>query len=414
MNEPALLPHLFRTEYKKIVAVLCKRFGIDQMELAEDIAGETFLSASEVWGLKGLPDNPTAWLYAVAKNKTNDYFRHRAVFAKNILPQIKSEEDSPGMEIDLSHKNIQDSQLAMIFAVCHPTISTEAQIGLALHILCGFGVTEIANAFLTSKEAVYKRLQRAKDKLKKDRISIEPPTPAAIDERLETVLRTLYLLFNEGYYSTSQDTSIRTEFCIEAMQLNQMLLDNDLSNTETVNALFSLMCFQASRLAARTSEKGETILYDDQDISLWDQLLIEKGKYYLNQALKGNRLSKYHLEATIAFWHTNPEDTKEKWENILQLYNQLLIIEYSPIIALNRTYALAKANGKQEALREAEKIGLVHYHLYHSLLGHLHTGLDHVKALEHYQIAFWLAPSDAERKSIARSMAKLTETTHIS
>ncbi|HTE30054.1 MAG TPA: DUF6596 domain-containing protein, partial [Chryseolinea sp.] len=200
------------------------------------------------------------------------------------------------------------------------------------------------------------------------------------------------------------------EFCIEAMQLNKLLIENDISNTPTANALFSLMCFQASRLAARTNEKGEAILYDDQDMSLWDQLLIEKGKYYLNQALRGNRLSKYQLEATIAFWHTNKEDTPEKWENILQLYNQLLLIEYSPIIALNRTYALAKANGKREAIIEAEKIELTENPLYHSLLGNLYTNVDNLKAIDHYKIALKLTASSSARNAITKNITKLTGT----
>jgi RNA polymerase sigma-70 factor (ECF subfamily) len=320
---------------------------------------------------------------------------------------LKSESTSTEIEVDLSTKNINDSQLAMIFAVCNPVISTEAQIGLALNILCGFGAEEIAGAFLTTRDVIYKRLQRAKERLKAEMIRIESPTSAEINERLDTVLMTLYLLFNEGYYSMSQDTSIRTEFCFEAMQLNKLLLENDLSNTPEANALFSLMCFQASRLDARTDEKGEIVLYDDQDTSRWDQMLIEKGKYYLDQALKGYRISKYQLEATIAFWHTYQEDTRDKWENILQLYNKLLLIEYSPIIALNRTYALAKANGKCEAILEAEKIGLVDNLLYHSLMGNLYTDVDNSKAIEHYRIALKLALSNSVRHTILKNISRL-------
>ena len=226
MEQQELIPHLFRTEYKKIIAVLCKQFGVEHIEIAEDIASETFLLASEIWSLKGLPENPTAWLYTAAKNKTKDYFKHTTVFASKIVPDMKRKSPIQEVDIDLSHKNIIDSQLAMIFAVCNPNISTEAQIGLALNLLCGFGIEEIANAFLTNKEVIYKRLQRAKEKLKNEGVKIEQPTLAEIDDRLDTVLTTLYLLFNEGYYSVSQDTSIRTEFCVEAMQLNQLLLEN--------------------------------------------------------------------------------------------------------------------------------------------------------------------------------------------
>jgi RNA polymerase sigma factor (sigma-70 family) len=409
MKEQELIPHLFRTEYKKIIAVLCKRFGMEHIEIAEDITSDTFLSASEIWSLKGVPENPTAWLYTVAKNKTKDYFKHTAVFSSKIVPEMKQNRSSQEIDVDLSNKNINDSQLAMIFAICNPTISTEAQIGLSLNLLCGFGVEEIANAFLSKKEVIYKRLQRAKEKLKKEKLKIEQPTVVEIDERLDTVLTTLYLLFSEGYYSISQDVTIRTEFCVEAMQLNQILLGNTISNTPTVNALFALMCFQSSRFEARMDKDGEAILYQDQDTALWDRTLIEKGKYYLNEALKGNRLTKYHLEATIAFWHTNQEDTKEKWENILQLYNNLLVIEYSPIAALNRTYALAKANGKKEAIVEAEKIKLTGNHLYHALLGNLYTDIDNSEALKQYEIALNLAKSNSEKITITKNIAKLND-----
>src|SRR5580765_5224015 len=204
MEQTELIPHLFRTEYRKIVAVLYKLFGIEHIEIAEDIVSDTFLSASEVWGLKGLPENPTAWLYAVAKNKTKDYLKRNALFAKTISKEIKySAGGSEEIDIDLSVKNIHDSQLAMIFVVCHPCNPPEAQIGLALNLLCSFSPDEIANAFLTDKQVIYKRLQRARKKLRTENIKIEPPAQSEINERLPAVLMTLYLFYNEGYYSSS-------------------------------------------------------------------------------------------------------------------------------------------------------------------------------------------------------------------
>jgi RNA polymerase sigma-70 factor (ECF subfamily) len=398
MEQTALLPHLFRTEYRKIVSVLCKLFGIDHIEVAEDIVSDTFLVASELWGLKGLPENPTAWLYTVAKNKTKDYLKRNSLFAQSISKGLKyNATTSEEIEIDLSIKNINDSQLAMIFVVCHPCNPAEAQIGLALNLLCGFGVDEIANAFLTNKEVIYKRLQRAKEKLKTEKINIEQPTLSEINDRLSTVLMTLYLLFNEGYYSSNQDITLRENLCLEAMRLTYLLVENEQTNKPFSNALLSLMCFHSSRFDARLNQQGETILYQDQNTNLWNQELIAQGEYFLNQASQGNTLSKYHLEAGIAYWHTIKADTKEKWENILQLYNQLLLIEYSPIAALNRTYALAKVNGKKEAIVEAEKIKLTEHHLYHALLGELYTGLDNTKAILHLQHALGLAKSTADK-----------------
>jgi predicted RNA polymerase sigma factor len=238
----------------------------------------------------------------------------------------------------------------MLFAVCNPVISTEAQIGLALRILCGFGIDEIANALLSNKETISKRLVRAKEKLRTENISIVFPGSDEIPKRLETVLTTLYLLFNEGYYSESSDAVLREDLCLEAMRLTYLLVENEHTDLPPVNALLSLMCFHASRFEARKDENGEIILYQDQDESLWNETLIAKGVYFLHKASQGDLLSKYHLEANIAYWHTIKTDTKEKWENILQLFNQLLQIEYSPIAALNRTYAFSKTYGKEAAI----------------------------------------------------------------
>ena len=408
MEQSELIPHLFRTEYRKIVAVLCKLFGIDHIETAEDIVSNTFLQAAELWGVKGPPPNPAGWLYIAAKNKTRDYLKRNANFRQNISKELsRISSTTEEIEVDLSDQNIADSQLAMMFVICHPCNPTEAQIGLALNLLCGFGIEEIARAFLTNREVIYKRLQRAKEKLREEKIQIESPNSSAINERMSSVLLTLYLLFNEGYYSASEDVTLRKDLCLEAMRLTFLLTEHPQTNNPEVNALLSLMCFHSSRFEARLSEHGETILYDEQDHDLWNQELITKGEYYLNLASQGNKLSKFHLEAAIAYWHTIKEDTKEKWENILQLYNELLIIEYSPMAALNRTYALSKANGKAQAIAEAEKINLTGNHLYHSLLGELYNGVDNAKALMHLQRALDLAKSAADKNLISIKISQL-------
>ncbi|MDQ6481347.1 DUF6596 domain-containing protein [Dyadobacter sp. LHD-138] len=408
MEERELLPHLFRTEYRKIVAVLCYLFGIEHIEIAEDIVSDTFLSATESWAIKGLPENPTAWLYTVAKNKTKNYLKRNSLFEQKLAAEIKyNTEKTEEIEIDLSTKNISDSQLAMIFTVCNPVISSESQVALALNLLCGFGIQEIADAYLTNKEVVYKRINRAKEKLKSASIKIEEPTLADINNRLETVLTTVYLLFSEGYYSTSQNTIVRKDLCAEAMRLCYLLIENERTNTPAVNALFALMSFHSSRFEARINENGETILYQDQDETLWNQELINQGRYFLNNASTGNQLSKYHLEAGIAYWHTQKEDSNDKWENILQLYNHLLILEYSPIAALNRTFALAKTNGKKEAIIEAEKLNLKENHFYYSLLGNLYTDIDNKKARAHFETALQLAGSNADKATINRNIERI-------
>ncbi|MBV4358954.1 RNA polymerase sigma factor [Pinibacter aurantiacus] len=413
MENNELIPHLFRTEYSKMVAVLCKAFGIEHISIAEDVVSDTFLLAVETWGQKGLPKNPVAWLYIVAKNKSRDILRRQNIFDKKVkLALPKEEVDNSELHIDLSEKNITDSQLQMIFAICHPSISAEAQIGLALNILCGFGAEEIADAFLSNKETIYKRLARAKEKLKENNVPLELPSQTEIDNRLDVVLRTMYLLFNEGYYSASQNVTLRKELCLEAMRLTYSLIENESTNTPAVNALMSIMCFHASRFEARIDSNGEIILYEDQDASLWSEELINKGKYYLEQSshCDKNKVSKYHIEAAIAFYHTNQADTHDKWESILQLYNRLLQIEYSPIAALNRTYALSKANGKAEAIVEAEKLGLDDNHWYHLLLANLYTGIDNGKTVTHLKKALNLSKTVAEKNFIEKKLQEVTLT----
>jgi len=408
MEQQELIPHLFRTEFRKIVSVLCAAMGIEHIEIAEDIAGETFLSALESWPFRGIPENPAAWLYTVAKNKAKNHIARSQLFARKIAGELRyAATGSQEPEIDLSESNIADSQLRMLFAICHPLIPAEAQIGLALRILCGFGIDEIASALLSNKEAINKRLFRAREQLRAQKVSLEFPGEDAIDSRLETVLTTLYLLFSEGYYSESNDVVLQEDLCLEAMRLTYLLIEHERTNLPAVNALLALMCFQASRFAARRDHTGAPVLYDDQDEGLWDQALISRGIYYLNLSAKGETISKFHLEASIAYWHTKKEDTPEKWEQILQLFNRLLQVAYSPIAALNRTYALAKANGKQQAIAEAEKLQLTDNHFYYVLLGDLYTGTDNATAKQHFEHALLLARTQTDKKTIRSKIMKL-------
>ena len=412
MDSTEIIPQLFRTEYRKIVAVLCKHFGFDQMEIAEDIASDAFLTAAETWGQKGLPPNPTAWLYTVAANRAKNYLKRGRVFNTKLAPQLRrsaSAGEPEDIEVEFSPQNINDSQLRMMFAISHPAIPPEAQIGLSLRILCGFGIDEIAEAFLTNKEVINKRLFRAKEKIREAGVSLDLPGPTEIDARLSSVLTTIYLLFNEGYYSASDNRSLRKELCFEAIRLCQMLIENEPTNTSEANALLALMCFHASRLDARLDANGAIVLYEEQDVSLWNSDLVSKGGYFLNRAASGARLSKYHLEAGIAFWNTQKEDTKEKWSQILQFYNLLLQLEYSPMAALNRTYAYSKVYGKEEAIREALLLGLTNNRFYYALLGDLYTGVDDERALLNLSEALALARTPAERATLQKRIDGLVK-----
>jgi RNA polymerase sigma-70 factor (ECF subfamily) len=408
MDSNHLIPHLFRTEFRKIASVLSKYFGPQHIQLAEDVASETFMLALETWTYKGIPENPTAWLYAIAKNKAINHLHRLNLFENKITKEYqKFSPTEDRLTIDLSEQNIYDSQLQMLFAICHPSIPVESQIGLALRILCGFGIEEIANAFLTNKEVINKRLFRAKEKLREENIHIEFPTDVEIENRLDVVLKTLYLVFSEGYYSETNDEVLREDLCLEAMRVTYLLLENSSTNLPKVNALMALMCFHSSRFPARKNGVGELILYEDQDEGLWNQELISKGAQYLQAGSKGSQLSTYHLEAAIASWHTVKKDSEEKWSSILQLYNHLLQLEYSPIAALNRTYALSKVYGKEKAIVEAEKLQLTQNRFYYTLLGELYQGIDSAKAKLNLENAYRMAKTELERTIIKRKLEEI-------
>jgi len=406
MQESELIPHLFRTEYSKIIAVLCNSFDLRHLEVAEDIASETFLKATEIWGIRGVPENPTAWLYTVAKNKVKDYFKHNAVIERQVKETMKLNDIETALDFEFSHQNIADSQLAMIFSVCNPENSTDAQICLALQILCGFSVEEIASAFLTNPETIKKRLHRARVNLRNGNFQIKALSDPEVRARSESVLKTLYLLFNEGYFSKTNDQSIRKDLCFEAIRLGLILVGNALTDTPQANALLALMYFQSSRFDARTNDRGEMILLEDQDKSLWDRGLIERGNHYLVNAYEGKEVSRYHLEAAIAYWHTTPTG-EGKWQHILQLYNQLLLIEYSPVTALNRAFAFGKVYGWEKGIEEAEKLSLNDNSHYYSLLGYLYTRVDIDRAVGYYEQAIALTRSRVEAETLRKEVRRL-------
>jgi RNA polymerase sigma factor (sigma-70 family) len=406
-RENRSLKELFQQEFSKMVAVISKQFGLQHIELAEDIVSETFLLAAETWGMKGIPENPTAWLYVVAKQKTLYHFRRNKIYEEKVVPElaVPSVEDEP----DFSTQNIRDSQLQMLFAICTPAIASEAQIGLALRILCGFGIDEIAKAFLSNKETINKRLFRAKEKLREEKIKMELPPENEIASRLDNVLHILYLLFTEGYYSKTQNAILRKDLCLEALRLCLMLTEYKSTDEPQTNALLALMCFHASRFNARQTSEDALILYEDQNEALWDQALIQQGVYFLERSVQGEEITSYHLEARIAYWHCIKEDSPEKWEDILYLYNQLLTINYSPSVALNRAFALYKVHGAPAALKEAEQLRLEHSHFYFILLGELYKAIDVNKAKSNFERAWSLAKTETEKQNIQQKINNLAQ-----
>ena len=403
------LKHLFQQEFSKMVAVISKLYGLQHIEIAEDIVSETFLLATETWGIKGIPENPAAWLYAVAKQKTVYHFRRNKIFEQKVIPAIKisEAETTETGELNFSQQNIKDSQLQMLFAICNPAIASEAQIGLALRILCGFGIDEIAEAFFSNKETINKRLFRAKEKLRTENIKMELPPENEITKRLDNVLHIIYLLFSEGYYSKTQNQVLQKDFCLEALRLGLSLTDYEKTNQPRTNALIALMCFHASRFDARKTNDDGLVLYEEQNEELWDAALISQGMHFLNRSAQGNEISSYHLEARIAYWHCIKADTTEKWEDILHLYDQLLLINYSPAVVLNRIFAFYKVHGAEAALQEAEKLKLENTNFYFLLLGELYKTVDTKKAKANLEKAYSLAKTMAEKQVIHNKIDKL-------
>jgi RNA polymerase sigma-70 factor (ECF subfamily) len=403
MGTEQLVPHLFRTEFRKITAMLCRNFGLEYLGDAEDIASECFLAALETWPYKGVPANPSAWLFRVAKNKAINRLTTEKRRREGGDRRREEGEGGEG-EFLFDLPKVQDDALRMLFAVCHPSLSAELQVTLALRICCGFGIDEIASALLAGKEAVNKRLYRAKEKIRTEGIKLELPEGTELISRLQNVLVTIYLLFTEGYYSETNNEVIREELCLEAMRLAYSLTEIKETNLSEVQALMALFCFHASRFPARKSAAGNFILYGEQDTSLWNQELITKGAQYLHRSSTGQHVSRYHLEAAIAYWHTRQEDNQEKWESILHLYDQLIKQYPSQVAALNRVYAIYKVHGSEMAIESAEKLQLIKSPYYFILLAELYRKKDNLYAQNCLNRALELAKTDADRNFIRKRL----------
>ena len=400
------LSGIFKSEYSNLIAVLSNYYGLSDLQLAEDIVSDTFLRAMKTWSHKGIPKYPKAWLRKVAQNLLNEHFRRKKIYDEKITPEL----DAGNQQInitDITDQIIDDSQLQMIFVLCDPELNRESQLCIALRILCGFSIEEIARALLSNKDAINKKIYRAKKAIK-ERNQVETNlTSEQYVSRLDNVLRIIYLIFNEGYYSSVNEVNIRYEICWEAMRLSLFLSEQKIFPKQKIYALIALMCFHASRLDARTSGKKGDLLYHEQDKGKWDKDLIQKGRKYLNLSAVGNVVSKYHLEAAIAYWHT--VERQGKWNNILQLYNKLLTIEYSPIIAMNRTYALAQANSVEEAIQEAHKLELKDNHHYFCLLAELYRINNNTdKEMEYLNKAIEFANKENEKELIHYKLKKVS------
>jgi RNA polymerase sigma factor (sigma-70 family) len=402
-NVNQIVSHLFRHEAGKMAAVLTRMVGLQNLNIAEDIVQDTLLQALNVWKIKGIPENPPAWLYTVAKRKAIDVIRQRTSHAhieKDLAQAFKSEWTlAPAINHLFFEHEIEDSQLRMMFACCHPDIPYESQIALILKTLCGLSISEIAHSFLTTDETITKRLYRAREKIREEGIELEILSSKILTDRQETVLHTLYLLFSEGYNSTHADKLIRHDLCEEAMRLCLLLTKNKLTHSSDVNALLALMCYQASRADARVDELGKIILLQQQDRTQWNQALVQKGNEFLDKATAVDDLSEYHLEAAIAATHARAESFEATdWKNILILYELLGRIKNDPIVELNKAIAIGFAKNAEEGLDYLKTVkGLESNFIYYAALGDFYNRLKYSNsAKENYVKAISLTQSSSE------------------
>lgn len=402
-----LTTHFFREEYGKLVAIITRYLGQAHVETAEDIVQETLLKATEHWDIHGLPNNPKAWLYATAKNLALNVLKRRKYQLDYASQQLRQPHGEEGLEI--SDELIADSQLKMMFSCCHDTIPENSRIALILKILSGFSITEIANAFFSNNETINKRLVRGRKQLRK--VTWELDSERQLDQRLDSVLKTIYLLFNEGYFPSHENQVIRFDLCLEAIRLAHLLNESPRIGYKTeVRALLALMYFNASRFKSRISKSGEIVDLKKQDRSKWDGDLIQQGIRYLDQTTEGDKVSKFAILATISANHciaSTYETTN--WEHILALYDQLLSLEHSPIVALNRSVALAEVKGVPHAIDELVELSkstdIQKYFLYHFTLAEFYRQNQEWKqAQKAYQSAKELAVNPRDQELLEKKL----------
>jgi len=403
---------LFRHEAGRMVAALTRLLGVHNLALAEDVVQEAFCRAADVWKFRGVPDNPPAWLMATAKNCALDALRRERTartFAPELGRHLQSEWTlAPVVEEFFAAEAIKDDLLRMMFACCHPRLPEAGQVALILHILCGFSVGEVAAALMSGRDAVEKRLTRAKQVLAGSKGLFDVGNATDFAARLPAVRRALYLLFSEGYHSASPERAVRAELCREAMRLTALLIDHPRGRTPATYALAALMSFNAARLPTRTDASGDLVPLYDQDRSRWDRGLIDEGLRLLTLAAVGSDVTSYHLEAAVAAAHARaatPRDTD--WTQIVWLYDMLMAIRPGPVIALNRAIAVAEKDGPERGLAAIRAIHrpdrLARYPFFPAALGELELRRgDRSAAATHFRAALALARSPAERRHYQR------------
>ncbi|MCF7786569.1 MAG: sigma-70 family RNA polymerase sigma factor [Prosthecobacter sp.] len=403
--------HFFRHESARLVATLAGQFGAQRLQWVEDVVQEALVRALQTWPYRGVPDNPAAWLTQTARHLALDQLRREQRW--NEREEGISAEQARWMAVpvetaDGDDVHLRDDTLRLMFVCCHPQLSAEAQIALALRTLCGLSPAEIAAAFVTSEAAISKRLVRARQRIRELALPFELPEAHELPQRLDAVLASLYLLFNEGYKASSGEHLVRSDLCHEAIRLTELLATHPATGQPQCHALLALMRLSASRLPARTDDAGGILRLHEQDRSLWDQSLIHRGIQHLQLSARGDTLTEYHLEAGIAACHsTAANHAATDWARILTLYDQLVQLTPSPVVALNRAIAVGRVHGAQRGLEALAAVqGLDGYLSLHAALGTFADELGRPQAAAaHYRRALALAALPSERRFFERQIA---------
>jgi RNA polymerase sigma-70 factor (ECF subfamily) len=409
-----LAEHFFRREAGPLLAALTRIFGVHNLALAEDVAQDAFCRAIEVWSVRGVPENPSAWLMATAKNGALDRVRRERTartFAPELARHLESEWTlAPAIDEAFEPGAIRDGQLQMMFSCCHPKLPEPAQLALILNVLCGFGAPEIAAAFLTGRAAIEKRISRGKRALAAAR-KLFDLAREDVEARLPTVQRALYLLFNEGYHGGSSETPVRADLCDEAIRLVALLREHPPAATPATDALAALMHLHAARLPGKLDATGELSALVDHDRSRWDAERIAAGLELLGRSARGDEVTPYHLEAAIAAEHASaPTLAETNWGTIVSLYEKLMAIAPSPVVALNRAIALAERDGVEgglaalRAIEDSERLAT--YPFYRAAFGELELRRgDRASAVAHFRAAVAVARSEPERRFLEKRVA---------
>ena len=408
-----LIDDLFRRESGHLVSALASLLGPSHLSLAEDMVQEALASALQSFSF-GMPDNPKAWILTVAKNRALDHLRRER---RRSDTSVDLDELGTLVEQALSAEADAENQLALMFAVCDDALSVETHVTLILRFLCGFSSHEIARAFLVDVPTIDRRLHRGRARLR-DLGELRPVRDVESTRvRRPSVERALYLLFNEGYHGSDDEHPLHPAMCEEAMRLAELLLATSDSRDGSVHALLALFCFHAARLESRTSSDGVVLPLAQQDRSVWNRSLLERGIVHLGSSAIGDSLTRWHLEAAIAFEHTSaPSQAETRWDKIAACYDALVAIATSPILILNRALAIGEARGAEAGLRALEEVEgdpkLLDYSFYWAALAHLELRRgDSARALEHYERAARFARSAAERRSYERRMSEVSGAT---